>query len=124
MDEVRCTGNEAALWLCPFYGSDDDDDNDDYADDDDDDYRRRRRLRGAWGSHDCDHYEDAGVVCDASTYEPTILPAPTYSYIYTEAPTPVPTTETGATTGSGYVMTDSTIRTAVALWFLGDGLRR
>lgn len=47
MDNVQCTGDESALWICPFEG---------------------------WGDEDCDHDEDAGVVCDqtpAPTSEPT-----------------------------------------------------
>ena len=36
MDELLCSGNEAALDLCYFTG---------------------------WGVHNCGHYEDAGVVC-------------------------------------------------------------
>ena len=53
MDDVSCSGNEAALSECYFgYGS-------------------------SWGSHNCGHYEDAGVVCDgtaAPTREPTSQP--------------------------------------------------
>lgn len=39
MDELRCTGQERALDLCFFRG---------------------------WGRHDCNHQEDAGVVCSNS----------------------------------------------------------
>ena len=37
MDNLQCSGNEAALDLCFFPG---------------------------WGRHDCSHFEDAGVVCN------------------------------------------------------------
>ena len=46
MDNVNCIGDEAALWQCPFRG---------------------------WGSHDCWHGEDAGVVCEQSS-APTSTP--------------------------------------------------
>ena len=36
MDEVNCTGAEHYLSDCPFDG---------------------------WNTHDCSHYEDAGVIC-------------------------------------------------------------
>ena len=39
MDELRCTGQERALDLCFFRG---------------------------WGRHNCNHREDAGVVCSNS----------------------------------------------------------
>ena len=39
MDSVQCTGRENKVQNCPF---------------------------GGWGTHDCSHVEDAGVVCDTS----------------------------------------------------------
>jgi len=45
MDGVNCSGTEAALGLCPFNG---------------------------WGSHDCSHYEDAGVSCNPIVLLPTV----------------------------------------------------
>ena len=41
MDNVGCTGREASIGLCPHNG---------------------------WGSHNCRHYEDAGVICTIRTY--------------------------------------------------------
>ena len=38
MDELQCSGTESSLGDCQFDG---------------------------YGQHDCDHTEDAGVICDA-----------------------------------------------------------
>lgn len=40
LDEVRCTGNELAIEQCP---------------------------KSAWGEHNCEHKEDAGVSCTPLT---------------------------------------------------------
>ena len=40
LDEVRCVGTELTIEACSHYG---------------------------WGSHDCSHYEDAGVQCSAGS---------------------------------------------------------
>jgi len=49
MDNVQCSGDEDALWQCPFNG---------------------------WGDENCFHWKDAGVICDQSP-APTATPAPT-----------------------------------------------
>lgn len=41
MDDVQCFGNETSLAACGFAG---------------------------FGSHDCDHSEDAGVICHSGNY--------------------------------------------------------
>ena len=67
MGDVECVGDETELRQCPFRG---------------------------WGEEDCDHDEDAGVICEqssapTSTPAPTQvpMPAPTYSPTSTPAPT-------------------------------------
>ncbi|NXA57410.1 DMBT1 protein, partial [Nothocercus julius] len=46
LDEVRCRGNEAALWQCPH---------------------------GGWAVSDCRHHEDAAVVCTGDAGRPRQL---------------------------------------------------
>ena len=42
MDEVECVGTETSLGMCRFQG---------------------------WSNTDCDHSEDAGVICQDSTFQ-------------------------------------------------------
>jgi LPXTG-motif cell wall-anchored protein len=45
MDNVACTGNESRLVDCPFAG---------------------------FGNHNCNHLEDAGVICSVGTVAPAM----------------------------------------------------
>ncbi|XP_074229593.1 scavenger receptor cysteine-rich domain-containing protein DMBT1-like isoform X49 [Camelus bactrianus] len=47
LDELQCSGNETYLWSCP---------------------------RNPWNTHNCRHYEDAGVICSAARPQSTLTP--------------------------------------------------
>ncbi|KAJ7989797.1 hypothetical protein DPEC_G00308230 [Dallia pectoralis] len=58
MDDVRCTGRESSLTQCPHNG---------------------------FGSHDCGHHEDAGVVCSGDS-ETTAAPLPIQTTLLPDVP--------------------------------------
>ncbi|OXB69519.1 UNVERIFIED_CONTAM: hypothetical protein H355_008125, partial [Colinus virginianus] len=60
LDEVKCSGTEAALWHCPAE---------------------------PWGRHDCDHQEDAAVICAGRDLASTIPRRPLGQVLATIIPT-------------------------------------
>ena len=57
LDDVDCTGLESSLDLCPSSG---------------------------WGDHDCDHYEDAGAVCEGELCQETKIYTHMHAHTHTQ----------------------------------------